>query len=177
MQNYISSFSLRKINNHFFVPVINLMDRKKVLWFQFDTGAYVSLIGLNSICGDDEKACASLRQLLVEEIGKKKIEKTDMGLRTVTLEPIETYPCRCENISVGGTVPITFFFHICLKNIGFSLLGMDYLDDCVFHHGIGGTIDISAVAKDAGKRFYLKEALDFRRVLNRYFGREGGGLE
>ena len=85
---------------------------------------------------------------------------------TATEERIEMYPCKCDGVSISETKPITLYFCIYLGDIGMPLLGFDYIDDCSYHHSIGGELYISAVADDVGKRFYPDNVIDFNRILN-----------
>ena len=57
---------------------------------------------------------------------------------------------------------------IFLGDITLPLLGFDYLDDCSYHHTIGGDLLVSAVAKDIGKRFYPDNVLNFNSILDQY---------
>ena len=86
----------------------------------------------------------------------------------MTQEKVEMYPCRYQGVSVSGTNPGTFYFYIYPGNINMPLLGFDYLDDCSFHHGIGGSLIVNAIAENAGKRFYPEKLLDFNIIMEKF---------
>ena len=166
----VMTLTLPKIRGCYYVYLQNFISRKDAVMFQFDTGALVSLVGLNSICGENSEDCLRLKGIVERHIREKAIEKLRGSLRTVTEETVEAYPCCCHGVSVAGAKPVDFYFHICLNRISFPLLGMDYIDDCSFYHAIAGTVEINAIADNPGKRFYDGNVLDFDEILSEFFG-------
>lgn len=164
----VASFSLLKSKKAYFVNIQNLRNDGDDILFLCDSGASMSLIGLNTICGDSEDDCNALKSILEEEIRINGIKEHDGHPKTVTRETLSVYPCKIDGISVSGTLPSTLYFHIFLGYINLPLIGFDYIDDCAFRHGIGGNIDVIAIAASAGKRFYPDEVIDFNRVLDAY---------
>ena len=164
---YVASFHLTKLNNSYFVGIKGLRRDGKMLPFLVDTGASISLVGLNTISDrlSDRKL---LKEITKEAIQQEHITAYSERFKTVTAESIEVYPCKCSGISVSDTLPITLYFGLFLGDITLPLLGFDYLDDCTYHHSIGGDLLISAVAKDIGKRFYPDNVLDFNSILDSY---------
>ena len=137
--------------------------------FQFDTGASLSLIGLNSICEDDEQNKQVLKEIIINHIKKERILAHKGTLKTVTEETMEVYPCKLAGVSIMGTMPITFYFHIYLGNISIPLIGYDYIDDCTYYHKAGGRLEVISIADNVGKRFYLENVLDFNNILEEYY--------
>ncbi len=78
------------------------------------------------------------------------------------------YPCRFRGASISGTKPIDLYFFLHLGNVSVPLLGFDYIDDCSYHHSIGGDFVVNAVADEVGKRFYPDSVIDFNRVLDQF---------
>lgn len=164
----IASVNLHKGKSAYFVYVLNLREEGSDLLFHFDTGASVSLIGLNTICEDDEERTEILKQIIENEIAEKGVKKYSESLKTATKEEIEVYPCKCDEVTLLGGNPATFYFHIYLGTVNLPLLGFDYIDDCSFHHSIQGNVHISAVSESAGKRFYTGNVIDFNSVMKKY---------
>ncbi len=164
----IASFNLQKGNRGWFVKVKNLRGDGEISLFHFDTGASMSLVGLNTLCGDDPEDCAVLRDIIEKEIQTKGIEDYENPPKTITNEVIHVYPGKMSGVSISGTAPITFYFHIYLGMVNLPLLGFDYIDDCSLQHQIAGNMDIRAVASDVGKRFYPEKLLDFNFIMGRY---------
>lgn len=163
-----ASFSLLKSKKAYFVNIQNLRNDGDDILFLCDSGASMSLIGLNTICGENEDDCKILKSILEKEIQKNGIKKHDGNPKTVTRETLAVYPCKIDGVSVSGAAPSTLYFHIFLGHINLPLLGFDYIDDCSFRHGIGGNIDVTAIATNAGRRFYPDIVIDFNRVLDTY---------
>ena len=161
------SFRLAKRGKIYSVLVLNLKPNGDNMVFQFDSGASISLVGLNSLCKEDSSQIA-MREILLDEIGKRKINPLPENPKTVSMSELVVYPCKCEGVSIGGTHPITFYFYIYLGNISMPLLGFDYIDDCSCSHMIGGDFIVSAVAHDVGRHFYPENVVDFNRVSEGY---------
>ena len=164
----VASFSLYKSEKAWFVNVQNFGSDENDTLFHFDTGASMSLVGLNTLCGDDPEDCAVLRDIIEEEIQAKGIEDYENPPKTITNEVIHVYPGKMSGVSISGTAPITFYFHIYLGMVNLPLLVFDYIDDCSLQHQIAGNMDIRAVASDVGKRFYPEKLLDFNFIMGRY---------
>lgn len=164
MTESVESFSTSKVGRAYVVRVMNLHPNEEDVTFQFDSGASMSLIGLNTVC-DDENEQAILGEIVREEIKRKAVRSHPGKPETVTREHIEVFPCRMDGVSISGTNPITFYFHIFLGKIGMPLLGFDYIDGCSCQHSIGGEFIISAVENDVGKKYYPKDIIDFNDVL------------
>lgn len=165
---YAASFSTIKFGKAYIVDVRNLRRDKRSIPFQVDSGASMSLIGLNTICGKNEEKAKILKEIVVSEIQSASVNRYLQRPKTITNEEVIVYPCKCGGISVCGTLPVTLYFHFFLGDITLPLLGFDFLDDCSYHHSIGGDLLISAMAKDIGKRFYPDNVLDFNDILDRY---------
>lgn len=163
-----ASFNLYRIKRNYFVNILDLAGKANDILFLFDTGSSVSLIGLNTICGNDLGKCNILKGILENEIRKNNIVEFSEVLRTATDETVNAYPCKCDGISVSYTSPITFYFHIYLGSVSIPLLGMDYIDDSSFSHNIAGGIEIKSIASDVGKRFYPERVIDFNAVIDKY---------
>ncbi|MBR2275212.1 MAG: hypothetical protein IJ873_04010 [Lachnospiraceae bacterium] len=159
---------MEKQGKAYFTVIRNFAGIKRRLVFHFDTGASVSLIGLNSICGDDLERRDILARLIREEIAGAEIVPYEPQPQTVTKDTLEVYPCRCSDVSIHGTPPIDFYFHIYLGTVNMPLLGFDYIDDCCFSHSISGDIHITAIAENAGKRFYPDKVIDFNKVMDKF---------
>ena len=89
----IMTLTLPKIGGCYYVYVKDFVSKTDAVMFQFDTGALVSLVGLNSICGEDAGACRRLRDIVRKHIDEGKVEKFSSDLKTVTRETVEAYPC------------------------------------------------------------------------------------
>ena len=165
----LGSFSTIRNNATFYVRVKHFRWDAEDVFFQFDTGAAVSLIGLNTICDDDEKKKDILRKLILREVSHKGIDPHRGNPKTVTRQELVVYPCKMDGVSIMGTHPITLFFHVYLGDVNTALLGYDYIDACAFRHAIGGDIDISAVADHVGRTYYPGRVLDFSSVLKEYY--------
>ena len=138
--------------------------------FLFDTGASVSLIGLNTICGEESERCDLLRDIILAEINENQIEEYRELSRTVTGEAIHIYPCKCSGVSISGAEPIDFYFCLYLGNIEVPILGFDFITGCSFHHGIDGDIEVTAVTAEVGKKYYPEKLIDFNKIMRRYHG-------
>ena len=164
----VSSFEASKRGRSYLIKVSNLRPEPDSVYFQLDTGAGMSLIGLNTICGDDEKKKEILHRIILEESSRFGIKEEVMVAQTVTREEVNLYPCRCEGVSVSNTAPKPLYFHIYLGDVSMPLLGFDYIDDCTCHHTINGNFIITAIADTVGKRFYPEKVLDFNKILEEY---------
>lgn len=171
MQQHVASFSLLKINRSFLINVRKLQGDDDAKLFLFDTGASISLLGINSFVGEDMRAGDILKDILETEIRTKQITPYRETLKSITNEPVTAYPCKCDEVLISGINPITFYFHIYLGNVSMPVLGFDYIDDCSFVHSISGGVDITAVASDPGKRFYPDNLIDFNFVMKEYYSR------
>lgn len=167
----VCSFNVRRIGKRFVVEVRGFSGIDRL--FQFDTGASVSLIGLDTVCESPESQNRLLK-ILEEEIKEQDIQKDAVSAQTVTNEEVTVYPCVCRGIRIQGTAPIDFYFHIYLGKIRLPLIGFDYIDDCMFHHNINGDTNILAVAENVGKRFYRQKVIDFNHVMELLNKEESG---
>ncbi len=164
----LQSFSSIKFHNHSFVNVGNLRSDDSDTLFLLDTGATVSLIGLNTICDEDEIKQKVLVEILYDHIEKNKINPARNQFKTATQEEVSVFPCVKRNVTIMGTRPISFYFHIYMGNVHLPLLGNDYLDDCKYLHDIGKSIEVLAVSDNVGKRYYPSSVIDFSIVLSDY---------
>ena len=164
----VSSFTLIKYGKSYLVRVSNLRPDVKSIYFQFDSGSSVTLIGLNTICDNDEERKNILKDIILEKVAQKGVSEHTITAQTVTRERITLYPCKCEGISIFNTIPKTLYFYVFLGDVNKPLLGFDYIDDCTCHHTVGGDFVILTVADDAGKRFYPEKILDFGEILEEY---------
>jgi len=140
-----------------------------MMLFHVDSGASVTFLGLDSFCDPDQlDEYRLLKSIVEDEIRAEGFENLSDSASTATKEEIEMYPCKYEGVSISDTREITLYFYLYLGDIGMPLLGFDYLDDCSYHHVIGGDLMIVAVARDVGKRFYPDKVIDFNRVLSQY---------
>ena len=163
-----ASFSFPKRKRSYFAVIYNLLGEGTTNVFHFDTGASISLIGLNTICGDDPQRCEALKSIILDEIKNLGVLPYQESLQTVTQDELIVYPCKCEGVFIQGSAEITFYFHVYLGNISLPLLGFDYIDDCSFKHSIRGNLFVQAVANDVGKRFYPDKVVDFNKVIRKY---------
>ena len=163
------SFSSIKSYNHCLVKADNLRLDDESTLFLLDTGATVSLIGLNTICDDDVSNQHLLKNIIHNCIENNEVIPSRKDFKTATQENVTVYPCIKRNVTIMETEPIDFYFHIYMGNIYLPLLGNDYLDDCKYHHNIEKSIEVLAVADNVGKRFYPPNVIDFDRVLNEYY--------
>ncbi len=165
----VGSFSATKAGKSYIVKVNGIHPEGKAMLFQFDSGASVTLLGLNSFCDKDDTTNYDLLKNIIEtEIETGNFEKYKNSGSTATEQSIDMYPCKYEGISVSGTSEITLYFHIYIGNIGMPLLGFDYIDDISYHHSIGGDLVINAVSDNVGKRFYPEKVINFNDVLDNY---------
>jgi hypothetical protein len=165
----VGSFSATKAGKSYIVKVNGMHPEGKAMLFQFDSGASVTLLGLNSFCDNDDMASYNLLKSIIEtEIESGNFERYKNSGSTATDQSIEMYPCKYDGVSISGTKEITLYFNIYLGNIGMPLLGFDYIDDTSYHHSIGGDLVINAVADNVGKRFYPEKVIDFNKVLASY---------
>ena len=162
----VDTFSITKFDQAYAVNVGGLRPDGENALFLFDTGACVSLVGLNSLV--DQNFHRRLGELLQDEIQKNHVTPRQNMPKTVTQESLEVYPCKCDGVSIAAAAPITFYFHIYLGIIDLPILGFDYIDDCSYHHEIGGKLIVSAIAKNVGKRFYPEKVIDFNKVKERF---------
>ena len=169
MQVQVASFSTIKVNKSYYVHVDGVRRDLENLYFQVDTGASISLIGLNTICDEDSTRKNVLKTVIRKEVGTYGIIPFKERPRTVTGEQVEVFPCKLNGVSVMGTNPFTFFFCVYWGNISVPLLGYDYLDDCTYHHVAGGVVEILGVTEHPGRRFYSDNILDFNKVLDKYY--------
>ncbi len=163
----VGSFNAIKSGKAYIVEVDNLVPDDRLLAFHVDSGASVTLIGLNSFCrSGNESDHELLKGILEDEILKESFMASKTSGSTVTKEEIDMYPCKFSGVSIAGTSPITLYFHIYLGNIGIPLLGFDYIDDTSYHHSIAGDLIFTAVQDDPGKRFYPEKVIDFNKVMD-----------
>ena len=165
----LASFSTIKARKSYFVRVRNFRRDVEELFFQFDTGASLSLIGLNTICDKSEEKQEKLLKILQEEIDKNGIAAYHDNPKTVTEEEVIVYPCKMEGVSIMGTSTMCLYFYIYLGNVNMPLLGYDYVDGCSYQHSIGGNIEVLAVEDNVGKKYYPEKVIDFNRVLDGYY--------
>lgn len=165
----LGSFSAKHVGKAYMVEVEHFRRDDESLFFQFDTGAHTSLIGLNSICDDNGKNRDILNNLVCREITQIGILFQKPNSRTVTKEEVELYPCCISGISIMGTGSRKLYFHIYLGDINLPLLGFDFIDDCSIRHSRNGDMEIIAVPDDAGRRFYPGKVIDFDKILDEYY--------
>ena len=172
---FVDSFEVTKIGKAYVVKVNELHPKRKTMLFHVDSGASVTLVGLNSFCNKEDIGNYNLLKSIIEErIQADGLDKYVYSAKTATEEQVETYPCKCDGVSISETKPITLFFHIYLGNVGMPLLGFDYIDDTSYHHTIAGDLIVTGVAEDIGKRFYPEKVLDFNSILEDYKSRALG---
>lgn len=163
-----ASFSTIKAGRAHFLKVGNFLKDKKDLYFQFDTGASVSLIGINTVCGSDKSKRAILTELLKNEIGKRNIPLLKDKPKTVTGEELNLYPCKTASVSIMQTPPIEMYFYCYLGNVNIPLLGNDFLEGCIYHHSLNGNIEIMSMSDENQSQFYPNDVIDFDYILDEY---------
>ena len=167
--DYFDSFSAFKQGNAYVVYVYGLHPDRITMPFQVDAGSAYTLLGLNSFYHPKKSMEYDLlKKIIAEEIEGGGYESVKHSGITVTQEKVELYPCRYQGVSVSSTNPGTFYIYIYLGDVDTPLLGFDYLDDCSFHHGIGGNLIVNAIAENVGKRFYPEKLLDFNIILEKF---------
>ncbi len=164
----LGSFSAIKLKSAYYLQIQNIRRDNRTLYFQFDTGAAITLIGLNSICDDDMAAQERLKEILLDEIYSNDIRPLSETPKTVTKESVEVYPCRMDGISIMRTAPITFYFYIYLGEINMPLLGVDHTDGFSYHHSANGNIEVLSIPKDSGRERYPQNVIEFDAVMERY---------
>lgn len=166
---YVGSFNAVKAGKAYIVEAENFAPNNRIMTFHVDSGASVTLLGLNSFCRRDKvHEYELLKKIIKEEIQQGGFAAVANSGATVTEEEIEMYPCKYDGVSIMGSKPITLYFHIFLGNIGMPLLGFDYIDGTSYHHSINGDLVFNAVAEDVGKMHYPNKVIDFNKVLNRF---------
>ena len=165
----IASFSAHKVRTSHFLTVDGITD-DGVLHFLFDTGAAVSLIGINSLFQDDEKdKIETFRRIVESEIESQNVIPRSNDLKTVTKQNVTTYPCVSHGISIEGTKQMDFFFDLSLEDISIPLLGSTFTDDCAYNHTINGILMITGMKDKAGSEYYNGyNVLDFDVVMRKY---------
>ena len=165
----LASFSTIKARKSYYVRVKNFRRDTEELFFQFDTGAALSLIGLNTICDKSIEDQNILRNIILKEINENGIEAHQDSPKTVTEEEVIVYPCRLDGVSIMGTTAVCLYFYIFLGNVNMPLLGYDYVDDCCYRHSIGGNIEVMAIADNVGRKHYPQKIINFNKVLDEYY--------
>ena len=166
---YVGSFNAIKTGKGYIVNIYNLHPDGDIMPFQFDTGASVTFLGINSFCDEENKEeYELLRNIVKEEIADGKYDVVKDSASTATKEEVYMYPCRYDGVSISGTKPIVLYFFLYLGDVSVPLLGFDYIDDCSYHHSIGGELVVNAVAQDVGKRFYPNTVIDFNKIIERF---------
>lgn len=160
-------FSAKKIGRSYIVEISGIR-RDVDVFFALDTGSFTTLIGLNTICGNDDKRAEILKDIIERRADELGIKSESNFGKTITSESLPILPCRLSKVSVNGTKERKLYFHIYLGKISRPLLGTDFLDDCTFHHNLGSSIDIIGIAEDAGKSAYPIEVIDFDAVMDEY---------
>ena len=167
--DYVNSFSAMKAKRAYMVFVYDFHPDGTAMLFQVDTGASVTLAGLNSFCHPDKKEDYILLKKIIEEaIEEGEFHHVKRSASTATKEEVEMYPCKYVGVSVSGTKPITLYFHIFLGDVNMPLLGFDYIDDCSLNHSVGGNLVVNAIAEHVGRRFYPEKVIDFNAILERF---------
>ena len=165
----LGSFNAVKSGKAYIVAIENLAPGDRVMTFHVDSGASVTLIGLNSFCRPDkENDHDMLRNILLNEIKHGNFEPYRTSGFTITDEEIEMYPCKFDGVSISGTKPITLYFYIYLGDISMPLLGFDYIDDTSYNHSIGGDLAFTAIRDSPGRRFYPDRVIDFNSILDSF---------
>ncbi len=165
----IASFSAHKVRTSHFLTLDGITE-DGVLHFLFDTGAAVSLIGINSLFQDDENDKKELFKKIVEsEIELQHVIPRSQDLKTVTKQSVKTYPCVSHGISIEGTRAMDFYFDLSLEDISIPLLGSAFTDDCAYNHAMNGQLIISAMKDNPGSEYYdACNVLDFDSVMTRF---------
>lgn len=161
----IASFEIPVNGSKFIVDVNNLFGNGDIIPFCFDTGANVSVIGLNTVCGDDPEQQNKLKSIILKQIQREKIQPYEA--KSVALESMLLYPCSSRDVSVAGIRGGNFYFHIYLGNVGIALLGFDYINRCRFTHEIGKSIYVTAI-EDMKYSLYQGKVLDFNEVIRQF---------
>lgn len=162
----IASFKIPAFESKFIVDVQNLLGDETMVPFCFDTGANVSLIGLNTVCGNNQSDWGILKTIVEKHVARKKI--VPFMAKTVAMEEMMLFPCKSEKVSVAGTQETTFYFHIFLGRIGVALLGFDYINGCSFTHEIGKSIFVNAVNNKMNAALYPKNVLNFHDIMKEF---------
>ncbi len=169
----VHSFNAATLGKAYGVYIHDLHPDGDAMLFHIDSGASFTFLGLNCFCDEEDTSdYALLKSVIEDEITKGGYESVKHSASTATKEQVEMYPCKYDGVSVAGTLPITLYFCIYLGDIDMPLLGFDYIDDCSYHHTIGGELMINAVAQNVGKRFYPDDVIDFNRILDVYMNKK-----
>ena len=164
----LDSFSTIKLKSAYFVRVENLRKDNRIVYFQFDTGASMSLIGLNTICDENIDLQNKLKSLILDEANRSKVDMLSNSPKTVTNQTIDVYPCMMRNVSIMHTAPIDFYFYIFLGTINMPLLGFDYIDGFTYHHSANGNIEVLSISLESVKHTYPDDVIDFDIVMRRF---------
>ena len=146
----LASFSAKRTKRSYILAVDSFRRDNRRLVFQFDTGASMSLVGLNTVCDDDEGK-AILARIILEEVAANGIEEEKEFAKTATNEEVGVYPCRLSGVSIMNTKPRDLYFHVYLGDVNLPLLGFDFTDYCDYHHRINGDIEVTAISDYAGR--------------------------
>lgn len=168
----IASFNAHKVRTSHFLTVDGIL-KDGVLHFLFDTGAVVSLIGLNSFFTDDEYALKqSFEKIICDEIASQGISARSESYKTATNQIVTTYPCVSHGVSIEGSTPRDFYFDFSFSDVSLPLLGSAFTDDCAYSHTIGGNLTISGM-KDIPAFEYYKDysVLEFDEVIKKLSNR------
>lgn len=166
---YVDSFNAIKAGKAYIIEIDNMTLDNRVITFHVDSGASVTLLGINSFCKPgDESQYALLYSIVEKEIQSGQYESNKNLGKTITYEELEMYPCKISGVSILGTKPFTLYFHIYPGKIGMPLLGFDYIDDTSYHHTIAGDLVFNAIAEQPGSRFYSGNVIDFNKILDTF---------
>ena len=89
----VASFSTIKAGKAYVVKVSNLRMDGTAIAFHVDSGASVSLLGVNSFCDEeDTESYTCLKKIIEEEIQKGCFESLKSSGLTATDQEIDMYP-------------------------------------------------------------------------------------
>ena len=165
----IASFSSQKLKRFNFFTIRGMFEERDV-FFLFDTGASLPVVGVNSFFrkdGDDyppEKY--QFEDFLRKRIASFGILPRDVPLKTATKQDVESYPCVCHNVTMDSVTIKEFYFDIAFDEVNIPLLGTSFSDDCGYSHAISGNIIISGMKTNPGDGDYLGlTVLDFNKAV------------
>lgn len=165
----IASFSSQKLKKFNFFTIRRMFGERDI-FFLFDTGASLPVVGVNSFFrkdGDDyppEKY--RFENFLKDRIASLGILPRDIPLKTATNQDVESYPCVCRDVLIDTVTIKEFFFDVAFDEVHIPLLGTSFSDDCGYSHSINGNIIISSMKSNPGSGDYSGlNVLDFNQVV------------
>ncbi len=165
----IASFNALKVRTSHFLTVDGIL-KDGVLHFLFDTGAAVSLIGLNCLFPEDEHRKITLLESIVkDELSSQQVVPRPDPYKTANNQNVTTFPCVSHGVSIEGAKAIDFYYDFSFDDVSLPLLGTTFSEDCAYHHTIGGMLTVTGIKENPGLSIYQGiNVLDFDIVIKQF---------